>query len=127
MPEIFSDLTTLSLIKSLDGLGIRHRVIADNIANVETPGFIRSEVSFEDSLKLAMESGDKREIRKSLEKVQPEVVPDLTSAMRPNSNNVSIDKEMADLSKNALHYEALIQIINLKSVMLRAAITEGRR
>lgn len=127
MPEFFSDLTTVSLAKSLDGIGLRHKVIADNIANVETPGFIRSEVSFENSLKLAMESGNEHEIRKSLEEVQPEVTPDQTSAMRPNGNNVSIDKEMADLSKNALHYESLIQIINLKGAMLKAAITEGRR
>lgn len=127
MPDYLTDITTLSLAKSLDGIAMRHKVIANNIANVETPGFIRSDVMFEDSLRQAMESGSDQDIRKSLKDMEPQILPDQESVIRPNGNNVSIDKEMADLSKNSLYYESLVQILNLKSSMLKAAITEGRR
>ncbi|MEN6370678.1 MAG: flagellar basal body rod protein FlgB [Armatimonadota bacterium] len=127
MLDYLTDVTSLSLAKSLDGIAARHKVIANNIANVETPGFIRSDVTFEDSLKQAMESGSDDDIRKSLEDVQPQTVADETTAAGPNGNNVSIDKEMADLAKNSLNYESIVQILNLKSSMLKTAINEGRR
>lgn len=125
--DYLTDTTTLSLAKSLDGIAARHKVIANNIANAETPGFVRSDVTFEDSLKQAMESGSDDDIRKSLEDIQPQTVADETTAAGPNGNNVSIDKEMADLTKNSLNYESVIQILNMKSTMIKSAITEGRR
>ncbi|MEN6521588.1 MAG: flagellar basal body rod protein FlgB [Armatimonadota bacterium] len=127
MLDYLTDTTTLSLAKSLDGIAARHKVIANNIANAETPGFVRSDVTFEDSLKQAMESGSDDDIRKSLEDIQPQTVADETTAAGPNGNNVSIDKEMADLTKNSLNYESVIQILNMKSTMIKSAITEGRR
>lgn len=125
MTDFFSDVTTMALTKSLDGVAMRHRVIANNIANAETPGFTRSDVSFEEQLKQALASGIDDEA--SVERISPETVPDSTSQTRPDGNNVSIDKEMADLTKNSLSYETLTQLTNLKFSMLKQAITEGRR
>jgi len=123
----FSDLTTQALAKSLDAMGLRHRVIAENIANVETPGYTRSDVTFEEQLKAIMESGDTESASAKLRKLSAEVNADWLSPARANGNNVSIDKEMADMVKNSLQYEALVQLVNLKGGMLRSAITEGRR
>jgi flagellar basal-body rod protein FlgB len=120
-------LTTATLAKCLDGVGLRHRAIADNIANVETPGFTRSEVSFEDKLKQAFESKGEGSLLEWIEETSAEVRLDASSPARPDGNNVSIDKEMAELTKNTLQYEALIQLLNLKASMVRAAITEGKR
>ena len=125
--DFFTDLTTLTLAKSLDGVGLRHKVIADNIANAETPGFTRSEVVFEEKLKQAFEAGDEASISRRIRDVEGEIREDSTSPARPDGNNVSIDKEMAELAKNTLRYEALVQLLNLKAAMVRAAITEGRR
>jgi flagellar basal-body rod protein FlgB len=126
MVEFFSDITTMALAKTLDGVAMRHRVIANNIANVETPGFTRSDVSFEDSLRQAIDSSaDMAE--GEINSISPEAVPDATSPARPDGNNVTIDREMADLTKNSLSYEALTQLYNLKGSMIRQAITEGRR
>lgn len=121
---LFADQTTTTLRKCLDAAGLRQRVIADNIANVETPGFTRSEVAFEDKLRQAMNSFDPTI---SIENVEPEVLPDNITPARADGNNVSIDKEMAGMVKNTLQYEALIQLMNLRSLMLRTAITEGKR
>ena len=124
---LFSDLTSVTLASALDAAGLRHRVIADNIANVETPGFTRSEVSFEEKLKQAFESSDEDAILARVRQTRPEVRPDTSLPARPDGNNVSIDKEMAELAKNTLRYETLVQLINLKSAMLSAAMAEGRR
>ncbi|MDO8585657.1 MAG: flagellar basal body rod protein FlgB [Armatimonadota bacterium] len=126
LDKLFADSTSETLAKGLDAVGIRHRVIADNIANVETPGFTRSDVVFEERLREALRSRGE-DASERVQNVTPEVRADRTSPARADGNNVSIDKEMAAMVKNTLEYEALTQLINLKGSMLRAAITEGRR
>jgi len=125
--DILNDVTTAALAKCLDISGLRHRVISDNIANAETPGFIRSEVIFEEKLKEALQAGDRSAVLRRLDDMRVEITQDLSSPSRPDGNNVSIDKEMANLATNTLQYETLVQLLNLKGAMLRAAITEGRR
>ncbi|HOK55350.1 MAG TPA: flagellar basal body rod protein FlgB [Armatimonadota bacterium] len=127
MSDFFSDITTLTLSKTLDGLALRHKVIANNIANAETPGFTRSEVRFEDKLRAALDGGTTGSAKKRISESEASVDVDSTSPTRPDGNNVSIDKEMAELTKNTLRYEALIHLLNLKGSMTRTAITEGRR
>lgn len=116
---------------------LRQQVIADNIANVDTPGFKRSEVLFEEMLagKLGGQARPKLEARRTHEKhipfgrngsvVKPRLVTDDTTSMNNNANNVDIDREMALLAKNQLHYNAMIQQLNHKISMLRIGI-EGR-
>ncbi len=125
--NLLSDLTTTALTRSLDACGLRHRVISNNIANVETPGFNRCEVSFESRLRQVLDSGSKGSVVKRVQEIQPEAQLDRVSPARPDGNNVSVDREMADLVKNTLKYEAFIQLLNKKGSMVRAAITEGRR
>lgn len=127
MGDLLSDVTSAALAKSLDAAGLRHRVIADNIANVETPGFTRSDVQFDEQLRQALSAGDPENAMRRVKSVEPEVEVDSLSPPGPNGNNVSIDKEMAELTKNDLQYETLVQLLNLKASMIRAAITEGKR
>jgi len=116
---------------------LRQQVIADNIANVDTPRFKRSEVLFEELLasRLASQTGSKLELRRTHVKhlpagrgtgaVSPRIVTDETTLMNNNANNVDIDREMALLAKNQLRYNAMIQQLNHKISMLRIGI-EGR-
>lgn len=122
MSDLFGDLTTTVLTKSLDVAGARHRVIADNIANVETPGFTRSEVSFEDQLANALATSDSDTAESRVKELEADVEQDTVSPAGPNGNNVNIDKEMADMTKNSLQYDAMVQLLNLKGSMIRAAI-----
>lgn len=126
MADFFGDLTTVVLRKSLDATGIRHRVIADNIANVETPGFTRSDVNFEAQLQNALASSDPESAMRRVEDMAAEVEQDTISPAGVNGNNVNIDKEMAELTKNNLQYDALVQLLNLKGSMIRLAIKEGK-
>lgn len=127
MRNLFGDVTTVTLAKCLDAAAINHQVIANNIANVETPGFTRSEIRFEAKLKEALESGSSDAILERVQSIDLEAQLDRTSPARPDGNNVTIDKEMADLTRNSLRYDALVQLMNLKGNMLRTVITEGRR
>ena len=52
-----SDPITAALATALDGLALRQKVTADNIANVDTPHFTASRVDFEDSLRAALDTG----------------------------------------------------------------------
>lgn len=124
--NFLTDLTTATIGKALDACGLRHRAIADNIANVETPGFTRSEVSFESQLKSVLTGQGQESVMDRLDQLQPEVQLDSVSPAGPDGNNVSVDKEMADLVKNTLEYEALVQLANLKGAMIRTAIREGK-
>jgi flagellar basal-body rod protein FlgB len=115
---------------------LRQQVISDNVANVDTPNFKRSEVLFEDLLTEAMDtnqgsiSGFRTNakhipIGPTLEVPNPIVVQDETSSINNNGNNVDIDREMSLLAKNQLVYNLYIQQVNHDVSMMRTAI-DGR-
>ncbi|WP_088187933.1 flagellar basal body rod protein FlgB [Desulfosporosinus sp. FKA] len=109
--------------KKLDVSALRQKVIANNVANVDTPGFKASHVEFEDILQQAMNKDnlslhktDPRHIDPSLnlQSAQARVVIDNTTTLRNDGNNVDIDKEMSDLAKNGIDYQAISQILGQK-------------
>ena len=116
---------------------LRQQVVADNIANVDTPGFKRSEVLFEELLArqlggsaaptVAAKRTHPRHIAfgQGGSIVTPQFVTDSTTVMNNNVNNVDIDREMALLAKNQLRYNALVQQLNHEFSMIRTAV-EGR-
>jgi len=101
-----------SLSRLLQASSLRHRVIAQNVANVNTPGYHRLEVRFNDNLAKAV-SGDLS---------APQVVV-ADGPERVDGNTVDIDQEMNDLSKNALLYQAAAQILASRMASMRSAIT----
>lgn len=104
------------LTQLLNASGLRHRVIAQNVANVNTPGYKRLEVAFEADLAkaLAAPTGGTP--------VKPRVVTG-DGPERVDGNNVDIDTEMNALTKNALLYQAATQIIASRVGTLRSAIS----
>jgi len=121
------DVTGLAIQRSLDTAALRQRVIAHNIANVDTPGFKRSTVLFEDALSAALGGeGDPDERARRIAATSPQVERIETSS-RLDGNNVDIDMEAAELAENALRYEALSRLAIARGRLLRAAISEGRR
>ncbi len=107
-----SGLTTLAHI--LDAASLRHRVIAQNVANVNTPGYRRLAVAFSDDLAAALATPGANPQR-------PKVVVE-DGPERVDGNTVDIDREMGDLAKNALLYQAAAQIITSRIASQRAAI-----
>jgi len=117
MNETDRGLTLLG--KALDASALRHRVIANNLANVNTPGFKASTVEFGEELKAAMTSGGPGK----LASVQPKIVPLDAPAQRKDGNNVDVDRHLTDMVKNSLYYSTLARIVNARIGAFRAAIT----
>ncbi len=109
------------LVRALAVADLRHRVLANNIANAETPGFKASRVEFESLLQAAVAGGSDPAA------VAPQVVQDAGLSLTPDGNNVDIDTEMAALAGNQLWYAALTRSLGDQFGRLRAAISEGRR
>ena len=119
--------------RGLSAANLRHEVIADNLANINTPNFKRSRVVFEEILakELYGEEGNKLPLVRTHDKhlpvakfepAQARVERDDSTTMRVDNNNVDIDMEMASLAKNQLYYNALARqlgghISKIKSVM----------
>lgn len=133
---MFVDKTITILKKSMDTASLRQNVIAHNIANVNTPGYKRSFVSFEEKLQEAL--GEKKKIKlaaylpghfgnKQVKDVQPEVKKDKATSLREDGNNVDMDTEMAQLAMNSINYQMAVNRLNGKLGTLRYVINEGRR
>ncbi|HEV3118597.1 MAG TPA: flagellar basal body protein, partial [Gemmataceae bacterium] len=89
------------LTRLLDVAALRQDVIAQNVANVNTPGYSTLAVSFEDALKDALTPGSGGRVPA----VAAEVVPGTGGRPREDGNNVDIDLEMARLQKNAIYFQ----------------------
>jgi len=127
--RLLSDPASAALTKSLQGASRRQEALANNIANIETPGYQRQDVHFEEALQSALESssGDPEEAARALEGLEFAVTPDSSDPTSPDGNNVNIDHEMSELAKNSLRFDSSATTLALKIRMLRTAITEGRR
>lgn len=111
---VISDLTSRTLQASLRGLDARRRAAEDNIANVETPGFTATTVSFEDSLRDAIRRGTPLGTETTVERsLEP---------TRLNGNNVNVGDEMVGLTETALRQQLLVQALNSRYSSLRSAI-----
>lgn len=109
-----SDGVTAALHAAINGLDARQRVIASNIANVETPGYQAREVNFEDSLRAAISAGEPSSASFS---VSSSLAP-----TRSNGNNVNIDFELLAERENVLHQRLVVQALNAKYALLRTAL-----
>lgn len=135
LERIFNSPTQLMLNKSMDVGALRNEVIADNIANVDTPKFKRREVIFEENLKKMLQTGtgtaklkinDTRHFTLAKEPggvAVPEVRVMQDLSYRNDENNVDIDVESAKLAKNKIMYDSVSQSMGEELTLLRLAIT----
>jgi flagellar basal-body rod protein FlgB len=107
------------IARLLDVYSVRHRVIAQNVANVNTPNYHELDVDFENAFARALSKHDPP----ALTKLQPAIVENNTGPERADGNNVDIDVEMASLNKNTLLYRTFTQILASHVATQRSAIT----
>jgi flagellar basal-body rod protein FlgB len=139
LENILNSRTQILLNKAMDSASARNDIIANNIANVNTPGFKRSELIFQDKLKKLLDSqanpgNDKlqttnpRHIQiwqnnSDLENFEPEIRKLEDLSYRNDANNVDIDVEMANMTKNKVFYDSMAQSMTNEIKLLRMAIT----
>ena len=116
------------LDKAADASWLRNEAISNNIANVDTPGYKRQDVSFETHLAQQLRSSqyetmDEKVSGVQMSKITPRVYTDDSGhSYRLDGNNVDIETENVYLAENQITYNALMESIqkefdNLKSVM----------
>ena len=111
---MLDDITSVTVKTALTGLAMRQRVTADNIANIETPGFLAGRVSFENSLKHAVENGAPASTTVSNDRsLEP---------TRVNGNNVNLDHETLTHIDTNLRYQLMLRAVDTKISLLRTAI-----
>lgn len=98
--------------KALDISSLRGKVIANNIANVNTKGYKRYYVNFKDNL------------LNETNKIQ--VMQDKSTSMNEDGNNVDIESEMVDESANTLMYNALVSDISTRLSIQSYVINGGK-
>lgn len=134
MSDFYNNIELLS--KSLGGLWLRNKAINQNIANADTPNYKRISVSFEDSLRSAINKNrttlnitHKNHISttKSISEIQPEINVDRSYSYRFDGNNVDIDVESANLAKNSIMYSAVANQIASEFEKIKNVINEGSR
>ena len=124
------------LNKALDAIWLRDKAINHNISNANTPNYKRLTVNFEDQLRQAMTSKETKmnrthskhlPISMELDEIKPKISVDKNYSYRFDKNNVNIDVESADLAKNTIMYNAVInQIIN-EFDKIKNVINEGSK
>jgi flagellar basal-body rod protein FlgB len=120
----------------LDVGALNHRLISDNIANVDTPGYkglrLNFEAFYEDAKKAfedeskAFNDGSKVSSPMSMLDPNGYIFRDDTTTMRLDGNNVDPEREMVELAQNTLNYAALVELLNRRSAYMMMVITGGR-
>lgn len=120
MTGIFSQLNTLD--HALQGAQENHRVLSQNIANVNTPGYKTQRMDFDQLMQQLQAAGDTpEEAAKALEQIPVENMQGLTE--RADGNNVELEREVSELKKNALVAQAYTHLMASKLSTMRRAIS----
>jgi flagellar basal-body rod protein FlgB len=130
--ELIMGNKNTALAKSLDAKMARQKVISNNIANVETPGYHRKEVKFEESLSEALDRSNLQGARTNgkhfalgrpkVGDVQFEIIEPIDHTMSSGVNNVDIDFEMAQLAENQINFSFSMKLLKSSYDGLNAAI-----
>jgi flagellar basal-body rod protein FlgB len=107
------------LEKALNIRGYYHKVIASNIANIETPGYKEKDIDFQAELRRSMD-GSAAEIT-IMEKSNPLGKDGI------DGNSVNMEDQVVKLSENTMMFSAFVQLINKKFSMMKYAISGSGR
>ena len=112
---MIGDVTSSALHAALTGLAQRQRVTADNIANIQTPGFLAGVVDFESALRTAVADGETPSISTG-------VVARSLQPTNTNGNNVNLDQETVTATETGLRYQLALNALDGKYDVLRTAL-----
>ncbi len=124
MISIADNNLTALLSLALDASQMRQQAIAQNIANVNTPGYRRVGVSFEQRVAQLTADMDGRAAPSlaDLSRYRPRI-----EAADGAGSAVQLDQELVDMSDTVLHHQALLKALNKQLELIGLAINEGKR
>jgi len=97
---------------------LRQKAIANNVANLQTPGYRRIDVKFEQLLAKALDSDGAAD----LDDVMPQIYQPRQTPVKSNGNDVSLEAEVGEMIKNSLRHKLFVRVLQKKYVEMQAAI-----
>lgn len=110
---LLQSVTSTALTSALDGLALRQRTIANNIANVNTPDYHAQRVTFEDALAQSVKASDGAVTANTARSMDPTNV---------NGNNVNLDTETLSNIDTVLRYQFAARAVELPFTAMRTAM-----
>lgn len=110
---VFDSVTAVAMESALDGLALRQRTIANNIANVNTPNYQAKRVAFESALAQSVGVGEGRveaSVERSLEPT------------RLDGNNVNLETETLSNIDTVLRYQFAARAVEGQFTSMRTAL-----
>ncbi|HOK94941.1 MAG TPA: flagellar basal body rod protein FlgB [Anaerohalosphaeraceae bacterium] len=112
------DTITELLNAGLRAETLRQKAIAGNVANLETPGYRRIDVKFEELLAKALSASDAADASA----VEPQIYQPETTPVQSNGNDVSLEGEVGQMVKNTLRHKTYIRLLQKKYAQLDLAM-----
>ncbi|WP_435299643.1 flagellar basal body rod protein FlgB [Timonella sp. A28] len=110
---MFDSVTYVALNSALDGLALRQRSIANNVANINTPNFHATRIKFEDELSRHVQRGNGAVQATSHQSLEP---------TRLDGNNVNLEAETLLNIDTALRYQVALRAVDGTYSSLRIAM-----
>ncbi len=112
----------------------RSEVLANNLANADTPGYLARDIDFRKALaaaggtsgasgNLALQTTSPGQIGSSMEQSNAPLEYQVPSQPSMDGNTVDEQVQQADFAANSVHYQASLSFITAQIHMLRTAIT----
>jgi flagellar basal-body rod protein FlgB len=99
--------------------GLRQKAIANNVANLQTPGYRRYDVQFRELLSKALSSsGDV-----DFDSIEPELFNPMLTDVQKNGNDVVLEYEVGEMVKNSVRHTAYIRILKKKYQQMELAMS----
>ena len=115
-----SDMNILNLLETgINAEGTRQQAIANNIANINTQGYRRQDIRFEEVLAKALETNKDIEVSE----LKAELYRPMTTTVNANGNDVALDAEVGEMVKNSLKHRTYALLLKKKYRQLTEAIT----
>jgi flagellar basal-body rod protein FlgB len=112
---VIADATMTALHQALTGLQQRSEVTANNIANIDTPGYLAGRVDFESTLRNELANGENATVGQS-------AVTQSSDPTTMSGNNVNLDTETTIATETGLRYQLAINALDGKYSLLRSAL-----
>ena len=117
--EMSKTTNIIDIIESgLRAESLRQRAIANNVANLDTAGYRRVDVRFEELLAKALDSSGGVD----LDEIECETYRPKNTPVKSNGNDVSLEIEVGEMVKNTLRHKAFIRVLQKKYQQMELAI-----
>ena len=124
--QIFNDPTLNSLKLELEVTAKRHEALASNVANLNTPGYHRIDLSrnFKDAFSTALHAMDQGQSAEQVNLMAPELAEDpIQNTPRMDGNTVNIEQETTEIIKNQGDFDFAGRMMAIRYSNLKQAIS----